>query len=285
MSDLLHSTSEDILEILEDVREVVEKSKKPFYGYNPKIHAKTGGLNEKGRKKFKREQGSNLKKPVTEKNPTGERLKRKKAFCARMSKVPGPNYKYVDTDKDGKKEKLKTPKKAALDRWRCRKAYIKKAKELLGSEGYELYKSEICEAGKNWAKRKYKRWSAYAAMGASKYCKDPNYAKSKDYPKSVKELGCGEGLSREICETNTKKLNKGELKQWLREKWVRIGTDGKIKGECGTSKDQNNPDRCLPKNKAQSLSQAERAATAKKKKEKGKNNQFVPNTKRAKVKE
>ena len=30
----------------------------------------------------------------------------------------------------------------------------------------------------------------------------------------------------------------GELKKWLDQKWVRIGTDGKIKGPCGTSKDK-----------------------------------------------
>ena len=38
----------------------------------------------------------------------------------------------------------------------------------------------------------------------------------------------------------------GELKKWLKQKWVRIGTDGSIKGPCGTSQDKKNPDRCLP---------------------------------------
>jgi hypothetical protein len=58
----------------------------------------------------------------------------------------------------------------------------------------------------------------------------------------------------------------GALKKWRQEKWVRIGTDGSIKGECGTSKNKKNPDRCLPYAKAISMSKAERAATAKKKK-------------------
>ena len=76
----------------------------------------------------------------------------------------------------------------------------------------------------------------------------------------------------------------GELKKWRDEKWVRIGTDGSIKGECGTSKDKKNPDRCLPLAKARSLSKAERAKTAKKKKSQGgKKRQFVSNTKKAKV--
>jgi len=75
----------------------------------------------------------------------------------------------------------------------------------------------------------------------------------------------------------------GELKKWREEKWVRIGTDGSIKGACGTSKNKKNPDRCLPLAKAKSMTKAERAATANRKKRFGRNNQFVSNTKAGKV--
>jgi len=76
----------------------------------------------------------------------------------------------------------------------------------------------------------------------------------------------------------------GELARWRKEKWVRIGTDGSIKGECGTSKNKKNPDRCLPLKKAQSMTKAERAETARKKKsEGGSRRQFVSNTKKGKV--
>lgn len=75
----------------------------------------------------------------------------------------------------------------------------------------------------------------------------------------------------------------GELKKWRDEKWVRIGLDGSIKGECGTSKNKKNPDRCLPLAKAKSMTRAERAATANKKKKEGKRKQFVPNTNAARV--
>ncbi len=76
----------------------------------------------------------------------------------------------------------------------------------------------------------------------------------------------------------------GELKKWLKQDWVRIGTDGKIKGKCGTSKNKKNPDRCLPRSKAQSLTQAERAKTARKKKAAGSQGKtVVSNTKKAKV--
>jgi len=77
----------------------------------------------------------------------------------------------------------------------------------------------------------------------------------------------------------------GALKDWVKQDWVRIGTDGKIKGKCGTSKDKKNPDRCLPRSKAASLSQSERASTAKKKKREGsKGKTTVKNTKAAEVK-
>lgn len=77
----------------------------------------------------------------------------------------------------------------------------------------------------------------------------------------------------------------GELKKWRDQQWVRIGTDGSIKGECGTSKNKKNPDRCLPKNKANSLSKKERKETAEKKKREGrKGKTVVKNTKAAEVK-
>ena len=70
----------------------------------------TGGLTAAGRKYFKRKEGANLKPPVTEKNPKGKRLARKKSFCARMAGVKGPM-------KDSKGRP--TRKALALKRWRC----------------------------------------------------------------------------------------------------------------------------------------------------------------------
>lgn len=90
---------------------MAKKTKKPFHGYNPKKHARTGGLNESERKRINRETGSKLQAPVTEKNPSKADEARRRSFCARMSGVKGP------TSKEGKL----TPKGAALKRWRCSK--------------------------------------------------------------------------------------------------------------------------------------------------------------------
>lgn len=77
----------------------------------------------------------------------------------------------------------------------------------------------------------------------------------------------------------------GKLQDWVDEDWVRIDSNGNIAGKCGTSKNKKNPDRCLPRSKANSLSKSERASTARKKKREGaKGKQVVSNTKAAKVK-
>jgi len=83
-----------------------------------------------------------------------------------------------------------------------------------------------------------------------------------------------------------KDLTVESLRDWFKkEKWVRISSSGKIAGDCGTSKNKKNPDRCLPKAKAQSLTKGQRAATAAKKKKAGsKGKTVVKNTKKATVK-
>jgi hypothetical protein len=82
-----------------------------------------------------------------------------------------------------------------------------------------------------------------------------------------------------------RELIQESLRDWFKkEDWVRIASDGSIAGPCGTSKNKKNPDRCLPKAKAQSLTKGQRAATAAKKKKAGaKGKTVVPNTKKAKV--
>ena len=82
-----------------------------------------------------------------------------------------------------------------------------------------------------------------------------------------------------------RELIQESLRDWFKkEDWVRITTAGNIAGPCGTSKNKKNPDRCLPKAKAQSLTKAQRAATAQKKKKAGaKGKTVVKNTEKAKV--
>ena len=72
--------------------------------------SKKGGLTAKGRAKYNKATGSNLKPPVTESNPTGARKKRQDNFCKRFRGMKGPMK-----DSKGKP----TRKALALGRWKC----------------------------------------------------------------------------------------------------------------------------------------------------------------------
>jgi len=75
-----------------------------------RYQSKTGGLNEAGRKFFKRTTGAKLKRPVTGKvKPGSKAAGRRKSFCARMGGVKGPMVK------NGKP----TRKALALRKWKC----------------------------------------------------------------------------------------------------------------------------------------------------------------------
>ncbi len=71
-----------------------------------------GGLNEKGRKSYERENpGSDLKAPVTGKvKPGGKAAKRRKSFCARMKGNKGPMKKPNGEP---------TRKALSLRKWKC----------------------------------------------------------------------------------------------------------------------------------------------------------------------
>ena len=56
-----------------------------------------------------------------------------------------------------------------------------------------------------------------------------------------------------------------DLRKWFREKWVRFGPDGKIRGECARESEKEGKPKCLPKSKAQSLSKEERSSAARRK--------------------
>lgn len=56
-----------------------------------------------------------------------------------------------------------------------------------------------------------------------------------------------------------------DLKKWFKEKWVRFGPDGKIRGECGGRDSSEGKPKCLPASKAHALGKKGRASSAAKK--------------------
>ena len=75
--------------------------------------SRKGGLTAKGRRKYNRATGSNLKAPVTKKNPKGKAKKRRKSFCARMCGMK----KRLTSAKTARDPNSRINK--ALRKWRC----------------------------------------------------------------------------------------------------------------------------------------------------------------------
>jgi hypothetical protein len=55
------------------------------------------------------------------------------------------------------------------------------------------------------------------------------------------------------------------LNKWFKEKWVRFGPDGKIRGDCARGDDSEGKPKCLPQSKAHSLGKKGRASAASRK--------------------
>ncbi len=53
-----------------------------------------------------------------------------------------------------------------------------------------------------------------------------------------------------------------DLRKWFKEKWVRFGPDGKIRGACARGSDSEGKPKCLPAAKAHSLGKKGRASAA-----------------------
>jgi hypothetical protein len=134
---------------------------------------------------------------------------------------------------------------------------------------YQVITEKLCPKGRAYADRRIaagEKHSAYLMGRAVQVCNG------------------GIGKKKKVKKEEAEELEES-LHSWFNEEeWVRIDTEGNITGPCGSMKKGKATTRCLPKAKAEKLSKAERAATAKKKvagSKKGK--QFVSNTKKAKV--
>jgi hypothetical protein len=53
-----------------------------------------------------------------------------------------------------------------------------------------------------------------------------------------------------------------DLRKWFKQKWVRFGPDGKIRGDCARGDDSEGKPKCLPQSKAYALGKKGRAKAA-----------------------
>jgi hypothetical protein len=103
-------------------------------------------------------------------------------------------------------------------------------------------------------KSRYKVWPSAYASGALVKCRKSGADSWGDGGKK-NESSILEGI-----EQVDENLNK-----WFKEKWVRFGPDGKIRGDCARGDDSEGKPKCLPQSKAQSLGKEGRASAASRK--------------------
>jgi hypothetical protein len=70
-----------------------------------------------------------------------------------------------------------------------------------------------------------------------------------------------QGLEKKLAESELEE----DLRKWFKEKWVRFGPDGKIRGDCARGSSKEGKPKCLPQSKAHALGKKKRASAAAKK--------------------
>lgn len=71
-------------------------------------------------------------------------------------------------------------------------------------------------------------------------------------------------IKQEICTLTPVQLEEN-LRDWFKEKWVRFGPDGRIRGACARGSDSEGKPKCLPQSKAHALGKKGRASAASRK--------------------
>jgi hypothetical protein len=115
----------------------------------------------------------------------------------------------------------------------------------------EMIMNEKKDACYYKVKSRYKVWPSAYASGALVKCRKSGADSWGDGGKK-NESSILEGI-----EQVDENLNK-----WFKEKWVRFGPDGKIRGDCARGDDSEGKPKCLPQSKAQNLGKEGRASAA-----------------------
>lgn len=68
-------------------------------------------------------------------------------------------------------------------------------------------------------------------------------------------------VKKEVCTLTPVQLAEN-LRDWFKEKWVRFGPDGKIRGACARGSSKEGKPKCLPQAKAHALGKKGRASAA-----------------------
>jgi len=147
------------------------------------------------------------------------------------------------------------------------------ARKLADIEARKKRKREAAERAEQERKAKEKdqdqnldkvnEMGGVGVIANKKQAKDPRYSMSltKDVRPDAIEKSLKAFKLAEDIETNVEVIEEN-LRKWFKEKWVRFGPDGKIRGACARDKDTEGKPKCLPQSKAHALGKKGRASAA-----------------------
>jgi hypothetical protein len=128
----------------------------------------------------------------------------------------------------------------------------------LEGQGWELeqYLSEAV-LGEKWS-RKYK--SSINCAHPKGFSQRAHCAGKRKHNESIEmEMVCEDcGM----CEAHADSDVNENLRDWFKDKWVRFGPDGKIRGDCARGSESEGKPKCLPQSKAHALGKKGRASAA-----------------------
>ena len=99
-------------------------------------------------------------------------------------------------------------------------------------------------------KSRYKVWPSAYASGALVQCR-----------KVGADKWGNDSKNEDTILDNEEQIDE-DLRKWFKDKWVRFGPDGKIRGDCAREDDTEGKPKCLPQSKAHSLGKEGRASAA-----------------------
>ena len=92
---------------------------------------------------------------------------------------------------------------------------------------------------------------------SNKYKKSINCSSPKGFSQKAHCAGRKKNESLEEVEAIAE-----DLRKWFKDKWVRFGPDGKIRGDCARGSSKEGKPKCLPQSKAHALGKKGRATAA-----------------------
>ena len=92
---------------------------------------------------------------------------------------------------------------------------------------------------------------------SNKYKKSINCSSPKGFSQKAHCAGRKKNESLEEVEAIAE-----DLRKWFKDKWVRFGPDGKIRGDCARGSGKEGKPKCLPQSKAHALGKKGRATAA-----------------------